>query len=205
MAPDTGSSGPSGDRTPPPPEPGQSASAQRLSALLWVDDGRSQGEVAELAGRDTPGRPVAASSAHGDSTPSAPSTTRAVRANSAPPGRATQGRGRHGPLPQLRPDPPLDRGDLRRHLLAAWDARFAPHRRQLPQGDRLLVEGRPGQAEGVRQEVPAAEGQDADGQATRGGISWMPAIRSGGWTWSIPAGCWSGSGFWWAWAAVANG
>jgi transposase len=42
-------------------------------------------------------------------------------------------------------------------------------------------------------------------QDTLGGISWMPAIRSGGSTWSIPVGCWWANVFWWGWVGAANG
>ena len=38
-----------------------------------------------------------------------------------------------------------------------------------------------------------------------GGTSWTPATRSGAWTCCIPAGCWWASGSTWGWATVGSG
>ncbi len=69
-----------------------------------------------------------------------------------PPGGSTQREGQHGLLPQLRSDPPVASGHLRCQLFAHRDEGSAQAgRRQLPQGERLLVESRPGQTARLRQ------------------------------------------------------
>src|SRR4051794_25581601 len=130
---------------------------QRLTAVLAVASGKSREEVAELLG-------VSLSQLgewlrvfrNGARRPLHPPLQRRPRQAHAPPGPATRGRGRGGLLPYPRPDPPLDSQDHSRQLLVQRRKGFArAYRRQLPQGDRLPVEGRPGRAEGVRQEVQA--------------------------------------------------
>jgi transposase len=43
------------------------------------------------------------------------------------------------------------------------------------------------------------------GPGARGATSWTPAIRCGGWSWYTPAGYWSGSASWRGWGAAASG
>jgi site-specific DNA recombinase len=43
------------------------------------------------------------------------------------------------------------------------------------------------------------------GPGAHAGISWMPVIRCGGWSWSMRAGCWWGSVSWRGWAAAGSG
>src|SRR5262249_59302059 len=68
------------------------------------------------------------------------------------PGEPAQREGQHWLLPQLRSDSPVAFGHLRRQLYAQRGEGPAPaHRRQLPQGDWFLVEGRPRRTTGLRQ------------------------------------------------------
>ena len=133
---------------------------QRLSAVLWSDDGRTREEIADLLGVSTRqvGQWLRIFRNKGlDRTlhPALPGRSGPPRAR---PGRAAQAGDRQGGLPQRRAGPHLGRGDLRRGLLDLGpEGPAPPDRGQLPQGLRLLLEGRCRGAEAVGAEAPAAQ------------------------------------------------
>ena len=121
---------------------------ERLSAVLWVADGKTRCEVADLLGRSV--RQLAewlrlfgnlgldalcALHHRGD-----PGNLSAGQVE-------PQAGDQHGALPQLRSGPPLGRGGVRGPVRPQWhQGPAAPRRRELSHDDRLLVESRSGQA-----------------------------------------------------------